>query len=590
MQTLQGSRRRWQLTESVPEAAELAQAMHVPPLVGQLLWRRGVQDADAARHFLEPKLPDLHDPADLPGVSRAAQRLVAALRDKQRIVIYGDYDVDGVTATSILYHTLRTADPDADVQRYIPHRIDEGYGINVEAIGKLADGKAQVIVSVDCGITAIEPAALARQRNVDLIITDHHEPDAALPDACAVVHPRVIDPDDSTRQYPFGELSGAGVAYKLAWELARTWCGSERVSDVFRELLVDLLALAALGTVADVVPLVGENRVIAHHGLGRIKHTKFAGLNALIDASRLRGEQIDAYHVGFVLAPRLNACGRMGHAKQAVHLLTDADFDEGRRIAEFLNQQNDQRRTVERAIFDEAADRVREAGYDEDDVRAIVLDDPGWHAGVIGIVCSRLVEAFGRPTVLLNTANDEAHGSARSIDGFNLYEAFDACSEHLISFGGHAMAAGCRLAHESIDAFRSALVEYAREQISVEQLTAVLNIDAEARLADLTREAVDQVERLAPFGRDNPQPVVILRGVSIAQPPRTMGKQNNHLQLMLQQDRATMRCVAWNRGDWAERLHTGTTLDVAAHVKINRWNGRVNVELEICDWRLDEPT
>ena len=588
MQTLRGSQRRWQLAEATAEAAVLAEAVRAPAIVGHLLWQRGVRDVDTAQQFVDPKLTDLHDPADLPGVGRAAARLVTAVRERQPIVIYGDYDVDGVTATSILYHTLRAADADAPVQRYIPHRVDEGYGISTEAIAKLADRGAAVIVSVDCGITATEPAHVAKQRGVDLIITDHHEPDATLPDAFAIAHPRVVDPDDSARRYPFGELSGAGVAYKLAWQFARTWCGSERVSAVFRELLVDLLALAALGTVADVVPLVGENRVIAHHGLGRIKHTKFDGLNALIDASKLRGEQIDAYHMGFVLGPRLNACGRMGHAEQAVRLLTDATAEEGRRTAEFLNKQNDDRRAVERAIFSEATDRVRKSGYDEPSVRAIVLDDPGWHAGVIGIVCSRLVERFGRPTVLLNTANDEAHGSARSIDGFDIHEAFNACGEHLLSHGGHAMAAGCRLAHEQIGAFRDALVEYAHEHISEEQLTAVLGVDAEARLTDLSRDAVEQIERLAPFGRDNPRPVLLLRGLSVAHPPRTMGQRNNHLQLMLEGDGATMRCVAWNRGEWAERLRPGTEMDLAAHVKLNHWNGRTNVELEACDWRVAE--
>ena len=587
---LKGHFKRWRIAEPDAQAGALAEAAGLSSLLGQVLLQRGLRSADEVRRFLDPSLGDLYDPAGLPGVVRAAERIVQAVRDGQRIVIYGDYDVDGITATSILYHTLKTAAPDADVGRYVPHRIDEGYGINTEAIAHLADGGAQLIVSVDCGITATEPAEEAKRRNVDLIITDHHQRSEQLPDAHTIVHPQ-LEPEGAP-PYAFDELSGAGVAYKLAWQIARTWCGSERVSDVFRKLLVDLLSLAALGTVADVVRLVDENRIIARHGLGRIKNTSFTGLNALIDVASLGGEKIDAYHVGFVLGPRLNACGRMGHAKEAVRLLTDAPADEARQIAAFLDDENDKRRNTERTITKQATEMVHAAGYDRDDVRIIVMGHENWHAGVVGIVCSRLVDRFGRPAVLLNTANDQAHGSARSISGFDMHAALGACAEHLSSYGGHAMAAGLRLPVEKLDAFRQQMMDYAAAKLTVDDLTPHLDIDAEAALRDLTVGAVEQLNRLAPFGRGNPRPMFLVRNVKLAQPAQTVGRDARHLVLTLQSDRAMMRSIGWQMGKLAERLPAGTQLDIACQPKLNHYNGRTTVEPEIVDLRWphrDEP-
>jgi single-stranded-DNA-specific exonuclease len=551
-----------------------------------------VRDADAAAIYFKQSLANLHDPKLLPGACRAAERIVEALRKNQRIVIYGDYDVDGVTATAILYHTLKAADPAARVTCYVPHRLDEGYGLNAEAIAALCDDGAELIISVDCGITACGPAAVAKQRGVDLIITDHHEMDDTLPEAFALVHPRLPHADaergeaSGTLPYPFPEICGAGVAYKLAWQIARTWCNSDRVSQTFRALLIDLLPLAALGTIADVVPLVGENRVIAHCGLKRIRHTPFAGLDALIVASRLEDEQkIDSYHVGFVLGPRLNACGRMGHAREAVKLLTDATVDEAREIADMLNKANDHRRATERQIFEQAAQCVTDHGYDRDDVRAIVLADESWHKGVVGIVCSRLVERFGRPTVLLSLAEGEASGSARSIDGFNIHEAFTACASHLTKFGGHAMAAGLTLADSSVDAFRAAMIDYAAERLTVDDLVPVLQVDAAVELAALSPDVVSQIKRMEPFGRDNRKPRLLIRGAKLHQPARTMGQKARHLSMILNQNGDSMRAIAWSMGDLAERLPAGSIVDVVAEPTLNTWNGRTNVELVVEDLR-----
>ncbi len=580
---IEGLCKRWRVAEPHAEARALADALRTDPLVGQMLMQRGITQPAAAERFFEPTLNDLHDPLGLPNIETAAGRIVNAVKNRETIVLYGDYDVDGIAGLAILFHILKAADPDADVRRYIPHRIDEGYGLNSEAIAKLADAGADLIVTVDCGITAVEPAAVARQHGVDLIITDHHALADALPEAFSVVHPRLTE---ST--YPFEHLCGAAVAYKLAWQVARTWCGSERVSQTFRELLVHALALAALGTVADVVPLIGENRVIVHCGLARIKHTPFAGLGALIDASRLRDEAIDAYHVGFVIGPRLNACGRMGHAKLACKLLTTAEGDDAREIAEFLNRENDKRRAVERRIFDQAKQRVAERGDDGDDVRLILLDDEQWHPGVVGIVCSRLVEAFGRPAILLNTANGVAQGSGRSIDGYNLHEALCACAAHMETFGGHAMAAGLKVRRENIDALREAMVAHAREHIAVEDLVPRMELDAAVGLADLSTAAVERLETMGPFGRGNPSPKVMVSGVQIGQDPTPLGRSGKHMAMIVRDPRggAALRCVGWNLSWALPKLAAGMIVDLAGRPKINRWRGRANVELELLDLRI----
>ncbi len=585
---LRGQFKRWRLAEPLAGGEPIADALRVHPLVGQLLVRRGLTEPAAAERFLRPKLGDLHDPQLLPGCDKAAQRIVDALRQGEKVVIYGDYDVDGVTATSILYHTLKAAQPDADVLRYIPHRIDEGYGLNAESLEKLIAQGAKLIVSVDCGITAHEPARVVAESDADLIITDHHEMDDRLPEAYALVHPRLHERDGAVEAaYPYGELCGAGVAYKLAWQVARTWCGSERVTDVFRELLVNLLPLAALGTVADVVPLVDENRTIVQYGLGRIKHTPFEGLNAMIDASRLREEKVDAYHVGFVLGPRLNACGRMGHAISACKLLTTATGGEAHDIAEFLNSENDKRRATEHQIFQQAVERVKQSGYDGDDVRAIVLADDHWHPGVIGIVCSRLVERFGRPAVLLNTANGEASGSARSIDGFNIHEAFGACAEHLASFGGHAMAAGLKLPTDAVAGFRDALVAYANERIAVEDLVPAVTIDAELPLAEATQGLCEQLETLAPFGRANPTPRWLVSGAQVAGEPRIVGRDGKHLKVTLGQGGRSLPVIAWGQGPYAEHFAAGRPIDAVIELKLNRWNNRASAEGVMVDFRFE---
>jgi len=562
------------------------------PLIDRVLASRGLT-GDAGADMLDPSLLQLHDPELMPGLDRAAGRLLEALRAREPIVVYGDYDVDGITATAILVRTLRAIAADASpdlVRTYVPHRLDEGYGLNSAALEQLAAEGARVVVSVDCGVTAVGPAAAARAAGLDLIITDHHNPPAPgepLPDAFALVHPRAPD-----SEYSFGDLCGAGVAYKLAWRLLTLHTGGDRLPTPLRTLLLDLLAFAAMGTVADVVPLLGENRVLTRFGLGRIAASPFVGLRALVEASGFAGESIDTDRVGFALGPRLNACGRMGHAREAVDLMLTEDPGEAARIAEDLCRLNDQRRRTEKAIADAAAERAEALGMTGDDRRAIVLADPGWHPGVVGIVCSRLVEKFGRPTILMqrDESTGTCAGSGRSIDGFNLHGGLAACAQHLTTFGGHDMAAGLRLAAHELDAFTEAFTAHAGEHLAPDDLVPSIGYDTTATLDELTGAAVRSLSRLAPFGRGNPSVSLRLDGVRLVGEPRVMGKAGNHLSLRIESgsgvDRASMRLVAFGWGEHASKLVPGSTLDVVVTPKLNTWQGRTSVEADVRDIRV----
>jgi single-stranded-DNA-specific exonuclease len=556
-------------------------------LVARVLWSRGYRDEAAVEAFRDVRLTGLHDPSLLADCDRAAVRLLTAARGGERIVIYGDYDVDGVCASAILFHVLRAVAPRCEVRTYVPHRVDEGYGLHAEAIGQLCAEGARVIVSVDCGVTAFEAARAARAAGVDLIISDHHETakDPArsagppkMPEAFAVVHPR-----DPRGAYPFGELCGAAVAFKLAWRLATMAHGTARLSDTLRSLLLDMLALAALGTVADVVPLVGENRIIVRHGLRRIRSTSLVGLSALIEASNLAGENIDSEKVGFILGPRLNACGRMGHAKDAVEMLTSAGRERALEIARELSKLNETRRRTERAILEEACEAAERAGMTRDDRRAIVLASDEWHAGVVGIVCSRMVERYCRPTILMRRAEGVCHGSGRSIDGFNLHEGLSACAGMLTKFGGHEMAAGLALEASRLGEFAEAFIGHANERIGAEALTPSMRVDCEARLEEMTVEALEQLEGLSPFGRGNAPPRVVVRGVEVARPPEAMGARGDHLKVFVRDGSRELRVVGFGWGERRESLRAGARVDVVIEPKVNRWNGTARVEGELKD-------
>ncbi len=590
---IRGLTRRWEPRSPAPAAASVPPTPPPPyppraassPLLDRVLAARGLAAADADA-YLAPSLKAMHDPCLIPDLDKAAQRILNAVRQHEPIVVYGDYDVDGVTASAILVHTLRAIDPATTVRTYIPHRLDEGYGINAEAITQLASEGARVVVSVDCGITAVEPARVARTLGVDLIITDHHNPPASLdelPQAYAVVHPRR---PDST--YPFGELCGAGVAYKLAWRLCTLHAGCEKVTPACRETLIEMLGLAALGSIADVVPLMDENRVIVRHGLNQLTRTRLPGLNALIHAARLDSDKVDCDAVGFRLAPRLNAVGRLGHAREALELLTDATGPRALELAASLSQINDERRSVERAIFEQADAMAESAGMMGPDRRAIVLAHPDWHPGVVGIVCSRLVEKYARPAVLMqhDPATGVCKGSGRSVDGYNLHAALDACAPLLDRYGGHDMAAGMALQAANLPAFIEALTAHANAHLEPDDLVHRLHYDTIASIAELTTHAVDQIEKLAPFGQGNPRVRLRVRG-RVNGVPDVLGASGNHIALRLAMPGGpTIRVVAWNWGVHAARIPPGAPVEAVIEPRLSRWNGNTRVEPVLADLRV----
>ncbi len=555
------------------------------PLIERILTVRGHEPGEIAG-FVDPTLKQLHDPSLLPDADRAARRILDAAESGEPIVVFGDYDVDGVTASAILIHMIRSLAPRADVRGYIPHRVEEGYGLNPGAVRSLASDGAGLIVSVDCGITAHEPAALARELGVDLIITDHHNPPAnpeALPDAFAVVHPR--RPGSG---YPWGELCGAGVAYKLAWRMATMHAGHRTVSETSRALLLDLLGLAALGTIADIVPLRNENRAIARFGLLNIARSSNPGLRALIHASGLDSDKVDAEDVGFRLAPRLNAVGRLGHAREALELLTEADARRAQQLAEQLSGLNNERRAVEQRIVEQACSMAEAEGMTGDSCRAIVLRHPDWHPGVIGIACSRLVERYGRPVILMQDDGELCKGSGRSIDGFNLHEALEHCSDALSRFGGHDMAAGMACESARFERFSAGVLGFARSRLGPDDMVPSVRYDARADLAELSVRDVDQIGRLAPFGAGNPR-VRLRVGGRLSGPPKVFGARGDHASFQLVPPGGPgVRVVGWNWSQHADLIPPGAGVEAIVEPKLSTWGGRTTIEPSLVDLRLEE--
>jgi len=574
--------KRWRIHPHDPDrVAALARAAGIPAVVSQLLICRGIVEPDDAKIFLDPKLSALRDPELLPGCTQAAEQIHEAIAQRRRIVVYGDYDVDGMTGTAVLYLCLRLLG--ADVGYYIPNRIDEGYGLNAEAIrGKAADG-TELIVTVDCGIASVEEADLARELGVELIVTDHHEPGNELPRA-TVVHPRL--PGGS---YPFGGLSGSGVALKLAWAICQKASGAKRVGQRMKDFLMQAVGLAAMGTVADMVPLVDENRVLVRHGLASVSQYPTLGIATLMKVTELHTKrEISSEDVGFTIGPRLNAAGRLGQPQLAVELLVTDQEDRARQLADYIHELNENRQKIERSI-QRAANKQANEQFNPAEDAALVLADRGWHQGVIGIVAGRLAEKYHRPVVLISRDKvgiKPGVGSGRSVAGFNLHAALQACDELLVSHGGHKAAAGLKIEEQNIDAFRAAFCELAAEQISEQNRAGEWAIDAEAPLSAFTLQTVEQIERLAPFGQANPRPLLSTTEVTLAGPPRTMGTDGHHLSLQLAQHGVKLRAVAFGGGEWAEQIAAiDGTIDVAFRPIVNTFRGRRSVELHLVDWK-----
>ncbi|GIW73785.1 MAG: single-stranded-DNA-specific exonuclease RecJ [Phycisphaerales bacterium] len=557
----------------------------VHPVVGRILANRPWLRASD----LTPRLTGLHDPSDIPDLDRTAQDLLGAARAGRTIAIYGDYDVDGTTGSAILYHVLRAVGPQARLVHVVPHRLHEGYGLHPQAVERLAEQGVELIVTVDCGITAHQAAAKARQLGVLLYVTDHHNPPdslEALPPAEAVVHPGRPD-----SVYPFAGLCGAGVAFKLAWRISTLAGDGGRASAPLRSLLLGLLPLVALGTVADVCPLVDENRILVAHGLGLLRQSGNRGLEELVRRCIPDDRRPTAGDLGFRLGPRINAVGRLDHASKAFDLLTTDDPQRIESICQEMERLNARRQAVEQRIVEQACARAEQAGMHQPDHRAIVLADPQWHPGVIGIACSRLVERYHRPTVLLNQGQAACKGSGRSIPGYNLHRALACCAGELSHFGGHDAAVGLALPPERLEAFSDALVRHANHALTPDDLIATITIDAQASLHELDERAAAAIESLGPFGRGNPTPRILVAGLKACTAPRLMGAGLRHMSLLARDAGGrTIKLVGWQWARHAHRIRNGMALDVVLTPKVERYRGVRTVMGEIADLRpADHP-
>lgn len=576
-------RKRWRIVpHDSGRVSSLASNAGISPVVAQLLVARGVYDANQARTFLSARLADLRDPFELPGVTTAVPVLASAVRDKKRITVYGDYDCDGMTSSAILTGALQLLG--ANVNYHVPNRLEDGYGLNVEALERLRRHGSEAIVTVDCGITSIAPAEFCREQNLPLVITDHHEPGELLPDADAIVHPRLPGTN-----YPFGELCGAGVAFKLAWALCQEIQGAKKVSERLRNYLLRALSLAAIGTVADMVPLIDENRILVRHGLKSLQSSPPAGLAELMRITKLNHKSsLSSEDIAFTIGPRLNAAGRLGQAQLGVELLTIGEGERATSLAEYIDQLNGSRETLERSVFKAAHEQAKEH-FDPDNDPALVLAGTGWHLGVIGVVAGRLAERYSKPVIIISSdplGSKPSIGSCRAGGPLDLHGALQESSERLLSFGGHKAAAGLKVDERNIDSFRADFFEAIARQQAATPHTPEITIDAETSLGQLSFETLQQIDSLAPFGQGNPRPILIARGVSLCEPSRRMGGGDRHLSARLQHGSTKMRSVAFGGGDWCDEINgVEGTLDIAFRPVVNEFQGRRNVEAQIVDWR-----
>lgn len=558
----------WQIKERERELARaIAPKFDLHPVAAEVMLQRGIREETAMRRFLYPDLSHLHDPCLLPAMDRAVQRIRWAIEQRETIAIYGDYDVDGLTATALLVSYFQELG--VDVIYHIPQRLEEGYGVHREVIAELAQRGVQLLITVDCGINAQEEIVFAQELGMDVIITDHHTPEASrLPGALAVINPKLAP------AYPFKELAGVGVALKLVQALGGLAAAAK------------YLDLATLGTIADVVPLLDENRVIVRFGLEALGNSQRPGVKALLAVAGLDPSKLGAGQVAFIIAPRLNAAGRLNEAQVALELLLTGDYTLALELAEKLESFNAQRQTVEQRIFEEADAMVAQLAPDER--WCLVLAKADWHPGVIGIVASRLVERYHRPAILLTIAGQEARGSGRSVPGYDLVASLTEHAHLLLSYGGHRAAAGLTLATSQIPALRAALNTHVRARLTAEQLRPCVYLDGELDPSEITLDLVHSLEKLGPYGAGNPEPVFCSKRWHV-QRANPLGRECQHVKLELNGGGLPWEVLAWRRSQDLAQFNQTQWLDVAYTPQVNHWNGQERLVLHLKSWRLPPP-
>lgn len=542
----------------------IASKFKISELLATVLVNRGICDEKDVELFLNPTRTDFHDPYLMPDMEKAVDRIIKAIDNKEKTIIFGDYDVDGITSITVLTKFFK--DRGLEVGSYIPNRLNEGYGLNKPAIKKIADEGYKLIITVDCGISGIEEVEYAYSLGMEVIITDHHEPLDILPNALAV-----IDCKRKDNIYPCNCLAGVGVAFKLSQAI------SMRLGLPEKEYL-KFLDVVCIGTISDIVPLVDENRVIAKLGLKLVSQSRFPGIIALLNA--IAYKDVSSTTVSFGIAPRINACGRMGYEKDALSLFLTEDNEEAKKITEKLNEYNKTRQDIEKRIFDEAIEKIKKEHLDENNV--IVVGEENWHHGVIGIVASKITELYFKPSILICFEGDEGKGSGRSIPGFDLHQALCDSSEYLEKYGGHEMAVGLSLKKDKFEQFKEKFEELAKEQ-NTEEIIPVIKIDKEINLKDITIDNVNELKFLEPFGEANKTPIFIYKNLRIDS-IRALSE-GRHLKLTLKDNNTVINAIGFNMGQYANEFLIGDKIDVIGQLEINEFNGIKNVQINMKDIR-----
>ncbi len=555
--------KKWQIRETDEEKInEISKKYKINKLLATILVNRKITEEKQLQKFLKPTRKDFYDPFLMPDMEKAIDKIIEAINKKQKIIIYGDYDADGITSLTVLKSFLK--DININVDTYIPNRLQEGYGLNKPAIKKIADEKYDLMITVDCGISGIEEIEYANSLGLKTIITDHHEVGETLPNAIAVVDAKRKD-----NKYPCRDLAGVGVVFKVIQGLSIKLGLKE-------ESYLKYLDIVSVGTISDIVPLVDENRVIAKLGLMLVNQTKNLGLKSLLISSGYK--QIDSTTISFGVAPRINACGRMGHAEEALKLFLSNNINEVTYLTKKLNEYNTKRQEIEKNIYEEALTQINEKHLDKNDT--IVVAGENWHHGVIGIVASKITELYFKPSILLCYEEDLAKGSGRSIPGFDLYEALTKCSESIYKFGGHSMAIGITINKDKFEEFSKKIEKIAQEE-HIQDILPILDIEGKINLNDINKETVKTIKELEPFGEGNKTPIFVFKNLKIDS-IRALSE-GKHLKLTLKDGNIIISAIGFNMGSLAEEYKIGDKIDVAGILEINTFNGEDNIQINIKD-------
>ena len=558
---------KWIVKEINNEKVELLkEKFNLSNLVAKILSNRNIlgreMQEDDIKKFLNPTRDDFYDPFLLPDMEQAVERIEQAINNKEKILIYGDYDADGITSTTILIKFFKELG--VEVDKYIPNRLEEGYGINNKALEEIKNRGIDLIITVDTGITANDQVKYANELGLDVIITDHHEPSDEIPKAVAV-----IDAKRKNNKYPFDQLAGCGIAFKLTQAIS-----IKRKLDPINYL--KNLDIVSIGTISDLVPLVDENRVIVKLGLMLVKQTKNIGLRKLLSKSQLR--ELDSTSISFGITPRINAAGRLGNQYDALNLFITEDIKEAERLSEVLNSYNIERQKIGNKIYEEAISQLK-----DEEKNCIILGKEDWHHGVIGIVSSKITEKFNKPSILLCFENNIAKGSGRSVPGFDLYKAISSTKEYLLGFGGHTMACGLSLTVENFEKFKKEITKYIDENLDISKLEKEIYIDEILTIDDLDIEKIKELKSLEPFGEENPEPIIMYENVEI-NGIRTLSE-NKHLKLSLKKNDKIIDAIGFNLGELAEKYKIGDTIDIIGNIEINSFNGKDLIQIRLIDIR-----